>query len=58
MFHNQALKLIQRVCEGALILQKKCIFVGLPLKGSSTFVTGDIAEKQKNETFFSFAVLQ
>ena len=47
MFQNQALKLIQRVCKGALILQKKCIFVGLPLKGSLIVVTGDIAEKQK-----------
>ena len=58
MFQNQALKLIQRVSEGALILQKKCVFVGLPLKGSLTVVTGDITAKQKNETFFSFAILQ
>lgn len=48
---------IQMVSEGALIL-KKCVLVGLPLKGSLTVVTDDIAEKQKNETFLSLAVLQ
>ena len=43
---------------GGFDFTEEMYFCGIPLKGSLTVVTGDIAEEQKNETFFSFAVLQ